>query len=240
MKVVILAAGQGSRLGPLSRSQPKALIPVLGKPLIHYMLDLCDKASIEEVFVVGGYEFFRLQASLETCKKQPHLLQNRDFKKGNLFSLATALPSLDGDFLIANADHIYPASLFSSFLKNVQGITAACDFDRPLGTDDMKIRCNKEGRLIAISKKLPVFDGGYIGMTYCSAAARKTYERAVEATFRRHGEKAVVEEVLETLILWGENPSLFDASGHGWYEIDTPSELRQVEAELWENPSSKT
>ncbi|MBI1909096.1 MAG: NTP transferase domain-containing protein [Deltaproteobacteria bacterium] len=239
MKGVILAAGQGSRLGLLTRSRPKALVPVLEKPLIEYILTLCDEASLEEIIVVGGYQFYKLAAVLEKraggtpLGGTPYrLLQNREYKKGNLLTLVCALPFLEGDFFIANADHIYPPSLFHSFLKNAKEISAACDFDRQLSGDDMKIRHDSQKRLLAISKKLPTYDGGYIGMTSCTKKRRGLYERAVEATFQRKGTKAVVEEVLETLILWGENPLVHDASGHRWWEVDTPSEIQTVEREL--------
>ncbi len=230
MKAVILAAGRGSRLGALTNSIPKSLLPVAGKPLIHYTLDLCR--DFEEVLVVGGYAFPKLEADL--AGRPVRLLCNRDFRMGSITSLVKAVPYLAEDFLLANADHIYPRSLFEKFVQDGPGLRAACDFDRRLIHDDMKIRCDPGGRISTIRKDLLSFDGGYIGMTFCPAPFLKTYLRAVQATLVGRGPGASVEEVLQTLADWGEYPLVSDLSGFGWWEVDTPEELRRADRELGE------
>jgi len=236
VKAVIMAAGKGLRLGQLTYALPKALIPVAGRPLIHYMLDLCEKSHVDEIFVVGGFEFFRLQTAIEKWQdsgKTPiRLLNNKDYHKGNLLTLACALPHMQGDFFVSNVDHIYPLPLLEKFLKSKGELTVAADFDRPLGMDDMKIRFNGKKRLTDISKKLITHDGGYIGMTRCSKSFVETYKRAVEGTFHRFGTQAVAENVLQTLILWNEAPTFCDLSGFGWHEVDTPEERFKAEQAL--------
>ena len=53
MKIIVLAAGQGTRLRPLTDNIPKCMVPLNGKPLIDYQLDLFKSKSIKEITVVG-------------------------------------------------------------------------------------------------------------------------------------------------------------------------------------------
>ncbi len=55
MRVIILAAGQGTRLRPLTNDKPKCMVELVGKPLIKYQLDLFDDFNISDINVVSGY-----------------------------------------------------------------------------------------------------------------------------------------------------------------------------------------
>ena len=55
MQAVILAAGEGSRLRPLTRSKPKAMIPVANRPIIEYVIDALLENAIRDIVVVVGY-----------------------------------------------------------------------------------------------------------------------------------------------------------------------------------------
>jgi len=52
---IVLAAGDGKRLRPLTETKPKVLMPVAGKPVIYYPLDVLSRLGIEEVYVVVSY-----------------------------------------------------------------------------------------------------------------------------------------------------------------------------------------
>ena len=54
-KAVILAAGEGQRLLPITKTRPKHLIPLAGKPLIQYTIEYLRKAGIQEILLVVGY-----------------------------------------------------------------------------------------------------------------------------------------------------------------------------------------
>ena len=55
MKAIILAAGMGARLRPLTDNMPKCLVPVHGKPLLEYALDSLDRVGIEACVIVIGF-----------------------------------------------------------------------------------------------------------------------------------------------------------------------------------------
>lgn len=197
MKAIILAAGRGTRLGSLTQSYPKSLITVRDRPLLTYTLDILEKYSLEKIVVIGGYKIEKLKSFLSDYPNV-QLIENPDYELGNVVSLWQARSELDDDFLLMNADHIYPESLLDKLFEHKTGIVAACDFDRTLGNDDMKVKLNKK-TLVAISKKLNEFDGGYIGMTLVRRNALSDYYQALNKTYDKN-KLGVVEDILQTLV----------------------------------------
>jgi choline kinase len=230
MKALILAAGMGNRLGGLTKDKPKALIEVAGSLLVDRVLNFVGHPDVSEIGVVGGYCFDQLSEHLGG--KDLHLFENKKYKDGNILTLMAALDFIDDDTLILNVDHIYPKNLLLHILNNVQGITAMCDFDRQLAEDDMKIKIDGNSHLKKISKQLTDFDGGYIGMTYCSRDMTNTYKKAVRDTFQTHGNEACVEWVLGQLADGKTDINICDTSGYRWLEVDTAKDLKNAEDAL--------
>ena len=70
MKAIILAAGEGRRLRPLTENMPKCLVPVNGKPLLEYWLENCEKNGIGEVLINGYYLVDQVQYYLNKIEKK--------------------------------------------------------------------------------------------------------------------------------------------------------------------------
>lgn len=232
MKTLILAGGQGDRLNPLTDNCPKALVKVHGKELIRYTLDLLSHFALKEVGLIAGYQSERLTPFLKKNYPAIQIFETPHFNQGSILGIQCALPFLGDDFLLMNADHIYPNRLFKSFLEKLRGITIACDFDRPLVEDDMKIERDAKGHLKTIHKKLTKYDGGYIGMTFCPGNKISTYLSAQETTLAKLGPKASVEMILGELASSGEKIDTADVSGTRWLEIDTLADLNLAETTL--------
>ena len=235
MKAIVLAAGTGSRLGEITKTRTKGMVPVKGKRLIDYLLDFFERDFFDEIIVVGGFYYEDLKDHISALNyKNVRVIENKDFLKGNIFTLLTALKEFkDDSFLITNVDHIYPRVMFKKMKESMSGITAMCDFDRKLGSDDMKVKLRPDRTIEKISKQLDVFDCGYIGMTYVDKTRDKFYRESVAKTVASIGEKAVVENVLQLI---AENksdaPKICDLSGFGWYEVDTEEDLLIAEKSL--------
>jgi choline kinase len=236
MQVVIMAAGLGNRLGELTRDRPKALVPAAGRELILRALDFVDHPRVTERIVVTGFAGERLAAFLSARAPDVHMIHNPDFRDGSIRTLEAVLPSITGEFLLMNVDHIYPRRMFPHILSNARGITAICDFDRTLGPDDMKVKLAADRRLTGIRKTLEDFDGGYIGMTFCSASALPLYREHVAKARRFEGDAASAEAALASLAADGADIEICDAGGFGWLEVDTPDELARAEGILLQNP----
>ncbi len=235
MRAVVLAAGTGSRLGEITRARTKGMVPVKGKLLIDYLLDFFEIEFFDEILIVGGFHYEDLKDHIDKRKLQNlRVLENRDYLKGNIFTLIRAMNEFTNDsFLITNVDHIYPRKMFLKMKESFKSITAMCDFDRKLTSDDMKVKLRKGSTIESIRKDLTDFDCGYIGMTYVDGAANGIYRGAVRTALERFGEKAVAENVLQVLADNANTaPLICDLSGIGWYEVDTEEDLRKAEAGL--------
>ncbi len=231
MKALILAAGTGSRLGTITQNLPKAMVNVAGKPLIDHVIDSIREAGISEIGVVTGYMAETLKNHLQP--KNVKIFHNPDYLKGNIYTLLSASEFLDNGFLLANTDHIYPVELIKKFVKNsTSPVNAACDFDRTLTPDDMKVKLDEKRFITAISKKLTDFDGGYIGMTLCLTHALPAYMNTMHSAVQKYGENAVVENILQELANTGHKPASVDLSGFKWYEIDDPNDLERADEGL--------
>lgn len=223
-RAIILAAGLGLRLNPLTKEIPKALMSVAGQPLIAHAINFLKGVGVSDIIVVGGFGFEKLQKTVKEIDSDIEVIKNSQFQKGNLLSLMTALPYINTSFLLSNVDHIYKVPIRKLVASQCRKITAFCDFDRKLGEDDMKVKIEGD-RLLKISKTLNEFDGGYVGLTYCDKKYLPQYLSAVKEVQKKKGEMAVVEDVLDYL---AQNTQLIkssDISGCGWLEIDTPEEL---------------
>lgn len=228
MQLVILAAGRGSRLGGDQANQPKSLVSVGSVPYLKRQLESFRRFSFSKKILVGGYGIAFLRDFLvENNFTDITLIDNTDFLKGNLYSLATARSELTEDFFVFNADHFYSPETYQSILTTrSDNITIFCDKDRSLTDDDMKVRLAKpSGHLAAMSKTLSAFEAGYVGVTYVPKLAYQRYWDAFDATAAKLGDKANVENVLDGLAAEGGEISVCDISGSWWTEIDTPEDL---------------
>jgi len=104
MQAVILAAGEGSRLRPLTRSKPKAMLPVANRPIIDYVIDALLENGIRDIVVVVGYRkedvirhLNRLDAPLQVVVQERQL--------GTADALRAAEPEITDDFLVLPGDN---------------------------------------------------------------------------------------------------------------------------------------
>lgn len=107
---MILAAGLGTRMRPLTNDLPKPLIPVGGKPLIDWCIDWVEAAGISRVIVNSSYRAEQLEAHLAT-RTSPHITVSREgappLETGG--GVMKALPLLPhAPFLTMNSDAIFP------------------------------------------------------------------------------------------------------------------------------------
>ncbi|MEM5831349.1 MAG: sugar phosphate nucleotidyltransferase, partial [Candidatus Aenigmatarchaeota archaeon] len=126
MKAIILAAGKGERLEPLTDYKPKCLLPICNKPLLDYQIELLKKYGIDEIAVVVGY------LENEIRKRYSELKFYKDeMMMGTASALLAARNFIDDDFVLMYGDIFYDGSLEEIVKnKNSMGIFYVEDVSR--------------------------------------------------------------------------------------------------------------
>ncbi len=228
MKGVVLAAGKGSRLNPMTSYIPKPLLPVDGERIIDRVISYLS-AGCEEIFIVSGYLHNLLERYLKSKYLNIKVIRVDRVPSGNLYTLLQAKDFLEGhEFIIANADHIFPREIWDFFPTKRGGIQLACHKKgtRVFLEDEMKVKV-KDGKLLKMDKKLKDYDGAYTGLAYIGEGTWEIFWKFAQKLFFKLRDTAKVEDVFNFLA--GEKqPEIVWIDNVRFYEIDTIEDLRRV------------
>ena len=105
MKILILAAGKGTRLGNLTKNKPKCLVEYKNTPIIDYILAIVNELKIFDVAIVNGYKKNVLENYLSN--KDYVFFTNEKFDTTNMVSsFFCAAEFMDDDFILSYSDII--------------------------------------------------------------------------------------------------------------------------------------
>ena len=107
MDAVVLAAGEGERLAPLTESRPKPMLPAANRPILSYVFDTLVDAGVDSITVVIGYERDHIRDHFgNTYRDTPleYVVQEKQLGSGH--ALLQARDAVDGPFLVVNGDQI--------------------------------------------------------------------------------------------------------------------------------------
>ena len=240
MKVIILAAGQGTRLRPLTKSKPKCMVEFNNKPLIEYQLDLFKKFDIKNINIVTGY--LKEKINFKGVNK----FYNPRFDCTNMLtSLFCASKLFDGkdDILIAYGDIVYNQNVLQSIIKANNQISIVVDkqwkkywskrMKNPL-EDAETLKIDSNGNIKEIGKKPNSFDeieAQYIGLIKIRKDMTKKikyYYENLDKNILYDGKNYDNMYMTSFLQMIGDN--IADLTpvyiNNGWIEIDCVSDLQ--------------
>ncbi len=225
MRAIILSAGQGSRLLPLTADRPKCLIDFSGRTLLDWQLDALIANGITDILIVVGFRHDavekRLAERAET-RATVRTLFNPFFQVAdNLGSVWLAREAMREDFLILNGDNLIPPSLVARALASTTPISVTVDIKDSYDADDMKVRRDGD-RLTAIGKTLPVdtVDAESIGLLVFKGEGPKLFTDAVEAFMRTpEGTRSWYLKVIDRLAP-DTHIGTVSIAGEAWGEVD--------------------
>lgn len=232
---VILAAGMGSRLMPLTADKPKALVEIDGMPLLGRLLDACSRAGLNEAIVVTGYCAEAIDVWLGAHAPEPMTVAtvfNEAFDTlGNAHSLWVAKEAVgqrgfvkfDGDLVV---EHGIVAQLLA-----LAAPSASC-IDTRSGVDAEAMKATiEQGRVTALGKWLEVAQaaGESIGIEKIGAQDAPRVFDAIE-TLVQHDGNAYYEDAYHQLLKQGWALAACDIGAARWSEIDDATDLARARA----------
>lgn len=238
MKAIVLSAGQGRRLLPLTARIPKCLLPVDGETsVLRRQLELLSGAGLTRVLVVTGFGARRVEESLREAPT-PGLSVETLFNpfyatSDNLATCWLARHAMREDFLLLNGDTLFePAALERLLAAPPAPITVTIDRKPAYDEDDMKVSLDQRGRLLAIGKSLPAEAVGAesIGMLLFREAGAKLFVEGLERALHEPG--ALRRWYLSVVNDLAQDHAIETCSIQGlwWQEIDAAADLERARA----------
>lgn len=251
MKAIIIGAGRGSRLQHKTDEIPKTLVPVMGRPMLDWILDALADAGIrrQDIVFICGYAEEVVRA------RHPEFtyVRNDRWEHNNILaSLMCAREHLSEGFISTYADIVYDGAIVQKLLQSPHDLALGCDTDwrrryvnrsQHPESDAEKLRANGS-RVLEISRRLPGdhASGEFIGVmkatpagaSQLTAAFDRAAARFAGGTYRegRSFEKAYLLDLLAEML--EANVEMHREDTHGGYmEIDTLED--HAHAEKWWN-----
>jgi L-glutamine-phosphate cytidylyltransferase len=159
-RAIILSAGQGSRLLPLTASRPKCLIAVGGKAILDHQLDALFAAGIEEAVIVTGYLNDQIAVHVKPRGHAVRTIINPNWASvSSIGSLWVARDFLSDGFIVMNGDTVYePAILQRAIADAYDGVNLLVEtLTDGADHDDMRVSV-VDGAITAVAKTLPDAD----------------------------------------------------------------------------------
>jgi choline kinase len=230
MKAIILAAGLGSRLRPITNDVPKCMVPVNGIRIIDKQIDNLLINGITEIYVVDGYKADILANHLKEIYPQVHIVSNpRYAETNNMYSLFLTAQYVKGEeFLLMNSDVYYDASVIKGMIEGEDQSKIACDRSGYL-EESMKITLNDK-KIDHISKKITEEEHYAVSIDVyrISKEDSLTLFKEVEDTIiGRKDENSWTEVALDNIFKDTHFlPYIIDGR---WFEIDNHDDLHKAE-----------
>jgi L-glutamine-phosphate cytidylyltransferase len=230
-RAIILSAGKGSRLLPLTTDRPKCLIELSGRTLLEWQLDTLLTAGISEMVVVAGFGVELVENVLaRRCAQRGNVsvIFNPFYHVAdNLGSAWTARSAMDRDFLLLNGDTLVPPALVTGLLGAAQKpITLAVDTKEQYDADDMKVLCQGD-RLVRVDKGLAAgnYNAEAIGLARFIGHGRTAFRETVEQMMRTpQGTSQFYLRAIDRLADTGIVHAA-QIGGQEWVEVDYPADL---------------
>jgi len=153
MKAVILCAGVGGRLRPLTDDRPKCLVEVGGRTILESCLANLEAGGIDEIVLVTGYKSELVERlALDKCRAQVTFVYNGEYARTNTaVSLNLALKRMNSDFVLVNGDVLFDRGILDDLLRDPVRNCLAVDPDASLDGEEVKVIA-RDGRVEKVGK----------------------------------------------------------------------------------------
>lgn len=229
-KAVILSAGQGKRLSPLTDDRPKCLIDLSGRSVLHWQLDNLRSVGVTEAVVVTGFGADLVEREIASVSL-PGMTVRTIFNpfysvSDNLATCWLVRDEMAGGSLLLNGDTLFEPQIAETLLSAPPApIVVTIDRKGRYDDDDMKVLTDGAA-LRAIGKSIVEYDAESIGFLRFSPEGAALFIRHIDAIIRgpeglRRWYLSVIDQIArETGVVRVQS-----IEGLGWAEMDFPTDL---------------
>tara|TARA_B100001540_G_scaffold306013_1_gene317642 strand:- start:605 stop:1396 length:792 start_codon:yes stop_codon:yes gene_type:complete len=254
MKVIILAAGEGSRLRPLTLERPKCLVELFGKSILKWQLDVFDYFNLDEIVIVKGYMEQKINFSgIKYCI-------NKNFQNTNMIeTLFTAREEMNDSIIVSYGDIIFEKNVLKKLLSDDSDMSVIVDtnwekywnkrFENPLD-DAESLMIDAQGYITSIGQKtqnLAQIQAQYIGLMKFQNNGLKNlksfYDKSKQTSTTGKNplnpelnfEKSYMTDLLQAMI--NDQLKIKAIPVHNsWLELDSYDDFK-LYAQMYENKS---
>jgi len=233
MKALILAAGVGKRLKPITDRIPKTLIKIEDKPILGHILTNIKNCGIKDVLIVTGYRNDLIKKYVGSGSKwnlNVNYCHNRKYDKTeNIVSVKLAEKNLlDNDFVLINADDLFSPIILQRLIEASGDIVLAVDGEGTVGSEEMKVSVDGNGRILAVSKQLDPEEsfGEDIGVMKFSKEGGRAFFNAIDEIIQGRGPNFYFQEALDHLTDQEYPITYVNIEDEPWIEIDDHFDLK--------------
>ena len=242
--MIIVAAGQGTRLKPLTNQIPKCMVKYKQKPIIDYILKATQDSGINKVAIVNGYKNKILEDYIKG--KKINFFKNKKYHQTNMvYSLFCAKDFMDDDLIISYSDIIYNKTILHKLIESKNNFSVVVDKDwrqlwnlrmqNPLNdAETLKIKNNNIIEIGQIPNDYNDIEGQYIGLIKIK---KNIVEKVINfyenldkdilydnKNFENMYMTSFIQKIIDNLM----NVKPLYING-GWIEIDSLDDLKNLE-----------
>ncbi len=240
MRALVLAAGLGKRLAPLTEERPKGLLELGGRSLLARLLDGLQAAGVTETAVVVGYRQAQIRAHLGAVHRgmPVRYLENPAYTRGPLLSLWTGRGEFGrDDVVLADGDVLFAPPLLARVVEAAEPNVFLGEPDF-VDTGEEQNLYVRQGAVTALRRGImgppdTVYDARaeWVGFVKVGRAAGADLAAGLDALVREGRTEGDYETALDRL-LPRHRFALLPTGGLPWIEIDFPQDLEAAEGDV--------
>ena len=226
MKGIILAAGKGTRLYPLTLEKPKGLLQIGDETILDRLVSQFHECGIKDILIVVGYQ---KEIIMQHFGNSVRYSDYANFENtNNLHTLWSIREELNEDVLISFADLVLHKSIIENLIKTNYHITMAIDTSQVLEST-MRVSITSDRIKNITTTSIKDADGNFIGIAKMNKNGCELLVKEMSSLIDGHYQDYYTIAV-DNIARKGRQVNYFDVKNFLWREIDTKTEYDEVKS----------
>ena len=227
MKVILMAAGRGTRISKFIGEKPKSLVDVNGVTLLTHTIDMLKSNGITDISVIVGYKHEMIENELKN--QNIKIYHNEDYMNTNsIYSLYLAKEELNDDVILANADVFWEKKLLDLVLSDKRDVVLLSDVSKA-DNGDYFFLTDEKNRIVDYGKTLTRENRNceYVGIAKIDKSFVSEFKERLNDMIDNHDVNKWWENVLYSFV--GEKDIFsLDVDGVFWAEVDLIEDYNKI------------